>query len=566
VLTFPPARIDPLPYQHVVLRNAISRRQALGGAGVGALALLIAACGGGQKGDGTSGAATTAESVAAGGGTEVDVVNWGLSSDIVGFDPAQAWDYATSPVIIQSLDTLVRLGQNGVSVEPNIATSWKQETSTRYVYTIRDGVKFHDGTALTAEDVAYSLNRHLDPNVGSLLSTFFVNVGKIAANGNVVTVDLKKPDALWKYVPTFTPGAVASKANIEATLKAGKKPGTPETPVIGSGPFKFVSWTRGQSVELERFDDYWNRDRPLKVKKLVFKPVADSDTMASALLSGDLQGTFQLDGRATKPLANNPDVQVVSGPSLNFRYLGFNVSKAPFDDPKVRQALSLALDKQGILDSAYGGQGKLWNSTILEQQWLFAPDVFKRGYDALTGYGRDLNQAKALIAEAGASGKGGTLVVSSTEEQAVGVAVQAAAESIGLKLEIQKVTGDQQSQLLNTDGPQRDYNAFVYNFGLDVPDPSEAIDISFLSTNPISNYSVYRDPATDELLNAQAITEDGPQRADLLTKAQARIGDQHVWIPLYQINTLLVLSSKLGGYQIKPLWYWDSWAADLSGT
>jgi peptide/nickel transport system substrate-binding protein len=565
VITAPPGRIDLRNRDHLVLRAAISRRQALAGAGVGSLALLIAACGGGTKG-GPTGAATTAESVAAGGGKEVDVVNWGLSSDIVGFDPVQAWDYATSPVIIQSLDTLVRLGQSGVSVEPNIASSWKQESPTRYVYTIRDGVKFHDGTTLTAEDVAYSLNRHLDPNVGSLLATFFVNVGNISANGNVVTVDLKKPDALWKYVPTFTPGAIASKANIEATLKAGKKPGTPETPVIGSGPFKFVSWTRGQSVVLERFDDYWNRDRPLKVKKLVFKPVADSDTMASALLSGDLQGTFQLDGRATKPLANNPDVQVVSGPSLNFRYLGFNVSKAPFDDPKVRQALSLALDKQGILDSAYGGQGKLWNSTILEQQWLFAPDVFKSGYDALAGYGHDLDQAKALIAEAGAGGKGGTLVVSSTEEQAIGVAVQAAAESIGLKLEIQKVTGDQQSQLLNTDGPQRDYNAFVYNFGLDVPDPSEAIDISFLSTNPISNYSVYRDPETDELLNAQAVAEDGPQRADLLTKAQARIGDQHIWIPLYQINTLLALSSKLGGYQIKPLWYWDSWAADLSGT
>lgn len=555
-----------LPRNRFTLRAAITRRQALAGTGAGAVALFLAACGGSANRGGPSGAATTAQTVAAGGGKEVDVVNWGLSSDIVAFDPVQAWDYATSPVIIQSLDTLVRLGNDGVTVEPNVATDWKQESPTRYVYTIRDGVKFHDGTPLTADDVAYSLNRHLDPNVGSLLSTFFVNVGTITANGNVVTVDLKKPDALWKYVPTFTPGAIVSRANIEAILKSGRKPGTPDTAVIGSGPYRFVSWTRGQSVELERFDDYWNKDRALKVKKLVFRPVADSDTMASALLSGDLQGTFQLDGRATKPLANNPAVQVVSGPSLNFRYLGFNVSKAPFDDPRVRQALSLALDRQGILDSAYGGQGRLWNSTILQEQWLFAPEVFKSGYAALTGYDRDLDKAKGLIAEAGANGKGGSLVVSSTEEQAIGLAVQAAAESIGLKLDIQKVTGDQQAQLLNTDGPQRDYNAFVYNFGSDVPDPSEAIDISFLSTNPISNYSVFRDPATDDLLNQQAVAADGPERAELLTKAQARIGDQHVWVPLYQINTLLALSSKLGGYQIKPLWYWDSWAADLSGT
>jgi ABC-type transport system substrate-binding protein len=161
VITAPPGCIDPRSRDHLVLRAAISRRQVLAGAGVGSLALLIAACGGGTKG-GPTGAATTAESVAAGGGKEVDVVNWGLSSDIVGFDPVQAWDYATSPVIM-SLDTLVRLGKSGVSVEPNIATSWKQESPTRYVYTIRDGVKFHDGTTLTAQDVAYGLNRHLDP-------------------------------------------------------------------------------------------------------------------------------------------------------------------------------------------------------------------------------------------------------------------------------------------------------------------------------------------------------------------------------------------------------------------
>lgn len=543
-----------------LLKSAVDRRDFLVGAGAGAALLFIAGCGG------AGGSSTSVTKAAAGTGKDVQLVNWGLSSDIVGFDNVVAWDYATSPVMIQTLDTLLRLGDDGVSIEPNLAQSWRAESPTRYSYEIRPGVRFHDGSPVTAEDVAYSLNRHLDPKVGSYLATFYANVAHITADNNSVVVTLKQPDAVWKYVPTFTAGTVVSKASIEAALKAGKKPGTPETPVIGSGPYSFVSWTRGQSVNLTRFDGYWNRQLPLRVKDLNFRVVADTNAMASALLSGDLQGTFQLDGRSVKPLQGNKQVQVVTGPSLNFRYLGFNVSKPPFNDARVRRALASALDRQGILESAYGGQGQLWNSTILQQQWLFARDVFQNAYSKLPVDTPNLQQAQALVKQAGANGKQGTLVVSSDEEQAIGVAVQAAAKSIGLNLNIQKVSGDQQSQLLNTNGTQRAYNAFVYNFGSDVPDPSEAIDVSFLSSDKISNYSVYHDPTTDRLLNGQSVAPDGPERARLLTAAQARLAQQRVWIPLYQINTLMVLNSGVGGYQIKPLWYWDTWAAHLSGT
>lgn len=543
----------------------VSRRSLLAGGGL--LALALAGCSSSASGSGSpgTGAATKAGTVASGGGKEVALVNWGLSSDIVALDPAKAWDYATSPVMLQTADTLVRLAPNAQGIEPNIATAWKEVSPLQYTYTIRQGVRFHDGTLLTPEDVAYSLNRHRDPKVGSILSQFFANVANITAQGNTVIVDMARPDALWKYVPTFTPGLVISKANVEATLAAGKEPGTATTPTIGSGPFKFDSWQTGQSISFSRFSDYWDKSKPLKIQQLVFKVVADSNTLASAVLSGDIQGTFQLDGRTIKALQGASNVQVVRGPSENFRYLGFNVAKPPFDDVRVRQALSYALDKPGILDNAYGGEGLVWNSPVLKQNWNFDAPAFAAAYAALPPYSQDLAKARQLIKQAGATGKGGVLMVSSTEEQQTAIAVQAAAAQIGLKLSIDQVPGAQQANLLNTSGP-RTYSAFIYNWGYDISDPAEALDLSFLSTSTVGNYSQYRNAAMDAALNKQITLQNTSERADLLIEAQSLINQGQVWVPLYQINTLLALASNLGGYQINPLWYWDNWAADLSGT
>lgn len=541
--------------------SPISRRQLL--AGGGALALALAGCGSSKSSDGS--AVSRSGQVAVGGGKEVALVNWGLSSDIVALDPTKAWDYSTSPVMLQTADTIVSLAPNAQDIEPNIASSWAEVSPTRYTYTIREGVRFHDGTALTAEDAAYSLNRNREPSVGSILSQFFANVANIKVEGNTVIVDLARPDALWKFVPTFTPGLVISKANVEATLAAGKTPGTATTPTIGSGPFVFESWQTGQSISFKRFDDYWNKAKPLKIRQLVFRVVPDTNTLAASMLSGDIQGTFQLDGRSIKALAGASNVQVVRGPSENFRYLGFNVGKPPFDDVRVRQAISYALDKPGILDDAYGGEGLVWNSPILEQNWNFEPAMFAAAYQALPSFDQNLAKAKQLIAQAGAAGKGGSLLVSSTEENAIGVAVQQAAKEIGIDFSIDQVPGAQQDNILNTTGA-RDYSAFVYNWGYDISDPAEALDISFLSTSTVGNYSQYSSPQMDALLNKQIALPDGAQRAQTLIEVQRILTEGQVWIPLYQINTLLALSSNLGGYQINPLWYWDNWAADLTGT
>jgi peptide/nickel transport system substrate-binding protein len=544
-------------------QGRLTRRHALL---LGGGAILLAGCGGKSGGSATTnqGVSNLSTTAAAGGGKDVAEVTWGIVGDAVGLDPLVAYDYQSVQPMYQAFDTILQLNTRN-EIIPMIATAWKEQDPTTYVYDIRTGVTFQDGSPMTAADVAYSLNRHLDPKNGSFLAPFMASVKSIESTGNQVIVHLKTPDANWKYVPCIPVGQVVSQKNIEALLAAGKKPGTPSALPIGTGPYKLVSWDKGNAIKLTRYDGYWDTSRAHKVKDLTFQVVTDAETLASGLLNGDIQGTFQLNGRAVQPLKTQ--LQVLRSQSVNIRLLGFNCKKKPFDDKRVRQALSLAIDKQGLLASAYGGEGTLWNSTPIEQnQWVFSKSVFADAYAQLPDYTKqDLAKAGALIKAAGAEGATGNIVAATPEQQAQALAVQAAGASIGLKLTIDKVPSEQQVAVMFTDKP-RTYSLTMYDWGSDTPDPASNVGVPFLKSNVVTNFNQYDNPALDKLINQQIQMPDGDERAKLLTQIQATLVDDQPWAVLYWINNLTVLSKQLGGLRLVPQWAYWSWAADLSGS
>jgi peptide/nickel transport system substrate-binding protein len=526
-------------------------------------AVVVAGCGGNDKSE-SSGAVRNLSGFSPGGGKEVAEVNWGIVGDAVGLDPLVAYDYQSVQPAFQAMDSILALNTKNELI-PMLAESWEQADPLTYTYNIRSGVTFHDGSPLTAEDVAFSLNRHLDPKLGSYLISFMASVREITSNGNnQVIVKLKQPDANWKFVPSIPVGLVVSKKNIEELLAAGKTPGTPNALQIGSGPYKLVKWTKGSSVQLTRYDGYWNKDKPLKVKDLNFQVVSDAEAMANGLINGELSGTFQLNGRAVQPLKRH--VQVLRSQSVNIRLLGFNTKVKPFDDPSVRQALSLAIDKKGLLESAYGGEGRLWNSPVEQNQWGFAKDTFSQAYEDLPDFmTRDLDKAKSLIAEAGAKGAKGNIIAATPEQQAQAVAVQAAGRDIGLNLTIDKVPSEQQVALMFTADKPRNYSLTMYDWGSDTPDPSGNLIVPFLSTNKVTNFMQYDNPKLDALLNKQIQMPDDEARAKLIAEAQALAVNEQVWSILYWINNLTLLAKDLGGMRVIPTYPYWSWAADLSG-
>ncbi|MBS1884228.1 MAG: ABC transporter substrate-binding protein [Actinobacteria bacterium] len=553
-------RLDRLGRLAAPHATGATRREVLVAGGLGAL--VLAGCG--SSTGGGSNSASTATSASKGGGKAVDTVNWGIVADPAGLDPIGPNDYQSVQPMYQCYDTILQLNeQNGIS--PMIAESWEQADPTTYIYDIRSDVTFQDGSPMTVEDVAYSVNRHVDPRNESALAEFVSSVAAVTTNGNnQLIVKLKEPNAMWKYIPCLPVGMVVSQKNIEKLAASGSTIGSPSALPLGTGPYKFVSWQRGQAVNMSRYDGYWDKSKPLKVKNLVFRVIPDAETLATGILSESIQGTFQLNGQQVTPLVGK--VQVLASESVNIRIAGFNCGKPPFDDPRVRQAISLAIDKNGLLQSTFAGEGELWNSPVMSNQWQFAKPSFEAAYEQLPDFTtQNLDKARQLIKEAGAKGAAGNIIASSTEQVAQATEVQSKGEELGLNLSIEKVGGDELIALLFPEKPPRQWSIACWDWGSDTPDPSSDLIIPFLSTNAISDFTEYKNPQVDKLLERQSRMMDGKARAKVLTEIQSQIVADQPWSILYWIKQLTALSNDLGGLSVIPTWAYQHWAADLSG-
>ena len=548
--------------------RGLTRREVVvrGGAAAGALSFgwMLAACGGDDESAAQTGTAP-AETAPAGGG-EIDVVNWALTGDAPAIDYAKAYDFNTNGVVTNITEPLLLMNPQG-ELQPNLAEEWELTEPTTMVIKLRSGVKFHDGTDMTAEDVAFSLNRHRDPDVGSFLATFHDRVKSVEASGaNEVTVTFTRPDAHFQYALATMAAAVSSRAFLEAN---GNKVGTPSVGIVGTGPYKFGSWTKGQEIVIDRFDDYWNTDRALKVKQFVAKILLDEATVVQALQTGEIDGIWgnNISGKGAKAVEAFDNINVSRGPSYGIHYLAMNTQKAPFDDPRVRQALSLAIDKEGLLQSTWGGLGEAGiKSPAPPALWTFEKDTFQQAYDELPSFDLDVERAKSLISDAGAEGATGEILSSLPYDSEQAIAVQAAAEEIGLKLSPRKIEfTDKLSQELSGE-PTRKYTSTATQWASDIPDPAGQLFVLFHSKNLVTNNTVYKNPQVDDLLDRQRDSIDPAERAQLLTQAQAIIVEDQPTSIFYSPDTILVMNKRLTGYDVRPLWYWDPFAADLSGA
>ena len=497
------------------------------------------------------------------GGMELDQVTWALPGDIQKIDPAVAYDFSTAPVLAQGCEGLLRFSGAGELI-PNLATDWKAVDPTTYVYTIREGVTFWDGSPLTADDVAFSLNRILDPATGAYASAYYANVDAITVTGpSEVTVKLKTSDTQWKYVPAMgATGSITSKAFVEANKDTL---GDPETLNMCTGPFKFDSWTKDQQIVMSRNDNYWNKERLPKVKKLVFKIIPDEATQIAALNAGEIDGgpLYTFDGRTAASL--DGPLNLYSSDWAAYNALYFNTTKAPWNDARVRQAMAMALDRAGVASSVYNGQGVTIKSPIPPVMWTYEKDAYQKAYDALPAYEVDIEKAKQLVADAGATGATSTLMVDAGTNDKTALFVQQAAQQIGLDIKIFKVPFAQKTSLEYADGP-KEYDMTLLTWVADTPDPLSNILLEYNSANTVTNIASYRNPDVDKYLAAAAVATTDADEASNVTAAQAQIMADVPMVPVIAPNTVVPVNSRIAGFRPSTFSYWDSWAADISGT
>ncbi|MYR07936.1 hypothetical protein GTV32_17250 [Gordonia sp. SID5947] len=250
-------------------------------------------------------------------------------------------------------DTLVS-SEPDLTYGKGLAKSIDQPDPTTYVFTLHDGVRFWNGDPLTAEDVEYSLAMHLDPAVATYYAAMYKDVESITATGPLeVTVKLRRPTGTFYNYLASPGGAIGQAKFMQAE---GARYGTPSGGLMCSGPFEFVKWTPGKQIELRRNDDYWKPELRAHAAAMTFQFITSSNTMTQALQSGAIDGSFQISSASAPGLRNSGTGTLFSSTaSTTMVALLPAASDGPITDVRIRRALSMAIDRAGLVEGVMPG-------------------------------------------------------------------------------------------------------------------------------------------------------------------------------------------------------------------
>ena len=263
----------------------------------------------------------------------------------VGLDPHVATAFSTFAVIGQIYDGLVELGSD-LELEPALAESWEvSDDGLTYTFTLRDGVTFHNGRAMTSEDVVYSYERIMAEETGSPTASRFTQVASVeATDAQTVVFTLAGPFA--PFLSNLTNLTVIPRELVEA--------GNVQQEAVGTGPFMLEEWVPDTYVLLRANPDYYREGEP-GVEALRFNIVPEASTRAAGLRSGEYQLLPDVDPATAETIRGVPGVTLLETQDLAYTLLGLNVSQPPFDDPRVREAINLAINRDEVVQAVYFG-------------------------------------------------------------------------------------------------------------------------------------------------------------------------------------------------------------------
>lgn len=528
-------------------------------------AFLAAGCSGstGQSGgDGTADANSKVELVettkpAKGG---IDQLDWSLFEEPNSLDPDRATGGDADAVIANVCEGLFRV-EPDLSVEPRLAEKVKRVDSRTFVLKVRAGVRFHTGRELTAEDVVWSLRHHARPEGGE--SDEFASVASIEQTGGTeVTVKLKAPDPQLEYRLAGGAGIILDRA---AVREQGKDFGTAGSADACTGPFKLDSWNAGSHIVLARFDDYWDADGKALPAKVRFV-WGNEAAVANNLRTGTVDGAYLSEPTLVPTLRANDGLSIYYGASTGAEKL-IPTNRGAATDPRIRRALSLAIDRTGIVKAGFQGVGQPWQAPVGPGAWGYAKDTFEQAYDDIEGAPAspakaDLGKAKALVEDAGAPEE--SIVVASDGSQlrdVIANAVRSAGKKIGVPVEIKTYSDAEYGELFSSAEARRDVDFVSDDWYLSKPEPLGLFDN--MLPDESSNYLGYDNDEYVTLYEKAARIYDDEKRAKLVVDLQERAMADMLWIPLAAAPNTLVLNQELTGAPTSFVVRTYPWAADI---
>jgi len=508
------------------LDDAVTRRQVLRGALSGGVVLaaggMLGACGG--DGGGGGGGGTPAQSggkLKVGGTLRVGATGGGAKDTIdahgptVDTDIMRCWNlYESLAVRTPDFTKLEMLLAE--SIEPG-------KTPKQWDIRLKSGLTFHNGKPVTADDVIFSIRRILDakdPKVGAA-SIGYVDLKQLKKlDDRTVRVALEFPNSGF-------PDDIGQYFN--AIVPTDYDPSNP----VGTGPFKYVSFTAGQQSEFEKFADYWEDGKPY-VDKLVIIDFPDDTARVNALLGGQVDAIDNLPAAQIASVKSNQSLRVVSSETGAWQPFTMRVDQAPFDDVRVRQAFRLLVDRDQMVQQVLSGEGRVANDLYAPYDPNYASDLPQRK--------QDLEQAKALLKQAGREGLSVELVTAPVFQGIVEAAQVFAqqAKGAGVNVKVRKVDS----------GTFYGDNYLKWGFAQDFWATRAYLSQVAQGDLPESpfNETHWKDPKFIDLIQQARGEVDDAKRKDILHEAQTMQYEQGGYIIPYFSNIIDAHSAKLGGF------------------
>jgi peptide/nickel transport system substrate-binding protein len=458
---------------------------------------------------------------AAATGTSATELRYGFTTEPATLDPLNPANTADGrSILFNVFEGLVKPDTAG-HLLPCAAESWTiEQNALVYNFTLREGVRFHDGSILNANDVKFSLETAVTAKFAG-----FTQIAQIETpNENSVRITLKNPDP--EFLPYLTIGIV----------KAGNA--DREKNINGTGPYRIESYTAQQSLALKKFENYWQKGLP-HFEKITIVFLADSDALLLALKGGSIDGA-SITGSIARQLADS-EFDIVPGYSAAVHVMALNNAVKPLDDIRIRQAINYAVDLQGIIDTAFYGFGSLSGSPLI-------PGLAEY-YDTslVNPYPLDLERARSLLAEAGYGGSNTlkfeiTVPANYTMHVDTAQVIVSQLAKAGIDVSIKQVDW---ATWLSEVYQGRKYQATIIS--VDAQNVSPRSFLSRYLSDAGSNFMNFNSPEFDRVYDAALRETDAPRRAELYKEAQR------------------IISANAAGVYIQDIYYFKAFRRGFCG-
>ncbi|WP_432284293.1 ABC transporter substrate-binding protein [Aminobacter sp. BA135] len=478
--------------------------------------------------------------------------------DVATLDPAIGYDWQNWSMIKSLFDGLMDYEPGTTTLRPELAESYEISPDGKtFTFKLRQGVKFHNGREMTAEDVKYSLDRVTNPKTQSPGAGFFASIngyddvaagkseslaGVTVVDPSTVKIELSRPDATFLHVMAINFSHVVPREEVEKYgADFGKHP-------VGTGAYKMAEWTLGQRLVFERNADYWHKGLPY-IDKITFEIGQEPIVALLRLQNGevDVPGDGIPPAKFQEVMADpEQKARVVEGGQLQTGYVTMNTEMPPFDNVKVRQAVNMAINKDRIV--------KLINNRAVPANQPLPPSM--PGYDkAFTGYAFDIDKAKALLGEAGhPDGFETELFVMNTDPNPrIAQAIQQDLAAIGIKAAIQSLA---QANVIAAGG-EKGGAPMIWSGGMawiaDFPDPSNFYGPILGCGGAVQggwNWAWYCNKELDEKAAAADSIVDpakAEERAKLWGEIYAKVMADAPWAPVFNEQRFTMKSPRMGG-------------------